>query len=76
MGSDPKRNAHSAKAMDAAPMDPTWAFDAFRVAFPEAVERAFRSAYGAEHWEDMKHALATPYVCFSERLGRPRRTYP
>lgn len=41
-------------------MEPSWDFDAFRVAFPDAVERSFAAAYGAKHWEAMKHALATP----------------
>lgn len=53
--------------MDAVEMDASWGFDAFRVAFPDKVEQEFRAAYGAEHWEEMKHALATPYV--SSSLG-------
>lgn len=34
--------------------------DAFAVTFPAPVEEEFSVAYGSEHWESIKHALAKP----------------
>lgn len=36
--------------------------DAFAVTFPAAVEEEFSAAYGSGHWENIKRALAKPYV--------------
>ena len=39
------------------------AYEGFAAAFPDQNEQEFASAYGKEHWDQIKHALAVPYVC-------------
>ncbi|TMW61604.1 hypothetical protein Poli38472_012795 [Pythium oligandrum] len=49
-------------------------FDAFGVAFPDAVERDFCEAYGEERWKKIKHALAIPPRYTAVRVNTMRTT--
>lgn len=44
----------------------------FAVSFPAQVEEEFAAAYGADHWEKIKRALAKPYVRRQTKRFRSR----
>ncbi|KAF1326972.1 Methyltransferase nsun6, partial [Globisporangium splendens] len=48
--------------------------DDFAVSFPAQVEDEFAAAYGAAHWEKIKHALATPTGYTAVRVNTMRWT--
>lgn len=55
----------SAKSTDAG----ATSLDDFAVTFPAQVEDEFSAAYGAAHWEQIKRALAKPYVARHPRTA-------
>ncbi|DAZ96250.1 TPA: hypothetical protein N0F65_012553 [Lagenidium giganteum] len=58
----------------AAPMEHDERFEAFMVAFPDAVEQEMSNSYGEERWKKIKHALAQSPSYTAVRVNTMRTT--